>query len=213
MRTVLRVVTVALTVAYPVIVYAAIRAGREAWALAALLALAALGAVASWHPRPRANSNTTAPRPWRSIAPSIVTVVVLVGLVRLTGDRRLLLALPVVVNLAMFVFFARTLAAGQMPMIERFARLVEPNLDSPKQAHCRQFTKVWCGYFVLNAVVAGGLALGGALGAWAVYTGLVSYLGMGLLFAAEMTLRVWRFGPEGSGLPGRLLSRMFGRSP
>jgi uncharacterized membrane protein len=213
MRTLLRVVSVALAVAYPVIVYTAIRAGHEEWALVALLVLAAVGASARWLSRPRAEAGSPAPRPWLSIAPSIVTVFLLVALVRLTGDRRLLFALPVLVNLAMLGFFARTLAGGQMPMIERFARLVEPDLDEPKQAHCRQFTKIWCGYFLVNAAVSGGLAVAGALGAWALYTGLISYLGMGLLFAAELTLRVRRFGPDGSGLPGRLLSRMFGRSP
>ncbi len=45
---------------------------------------------------------------------------------------------------------------------------------------------------------------------WALYTGFVSYLLVGLLFAAEYVFRKARFGRFGPGLLDRALQRILG---
>jgi len=44
-----------------------------------------------------------------------------------------------------------------------------------------------------NGSIALWLAVWGTARAWAVYTGAIAYLLMGILFAAEYTYRQWRF--------------------
>ena len=60
--------------------------------------------------------------------------------------------------------------------------------------YCRSVTLVWCAFFVFNGSVALWLALGPDPLLWALYTGMVSYLLIGLVFSIEFSVRAWRFG-------------------
>ncbi|AKF11195.1 hypothetical protein [Sandaracinus amylolyticus] len=111
-----------------------------------------------------------------------------------TDDRRFLLALPVMINAVLLVEFGSTLRAGATPMIERFARMQEPELDEAKQRHCRQWTWAWCVFFLLNGGTAAALALLAPVWWWTVYTGGLAYGLMGLMFAAEYLVRRRKFG-------------------
>jgi uncharacterized membrane protein len=70
-------------------------------------------------------------------------------------------------------------------MIERFARMQEPDLDAEKLAHCRRWTGRWCLFFVVNGATAATLAIAAPLWWWTVYTGGIAYALMGLMFALE----------------------------
>lgn len=48
---------------------------------------------------------------------------------------------------------------------------------------------VWTVWLVSNAAVAGALALWGSDEAWALWTGLIAYIVMGLLFGGEVLVR------------------------
>lgn len=94
---------------------------------------------------------------------------------------------PVVVNACMLAVFALSLKQPQT-LIERLARLQEPNLPASGVAYTRKVTKVWCGFFLVN----GGIALYTCfqpLEVWTVYNGLISYLLAGGLFALEWIIR------------------------
>jgi uncharacterized membrane protein len=121
---------------------------------------------------------------------------VTVGLLALGAaldDAGFVLLVPVFVNLGLLATFAPTLRWGP-PMIERFARLQEPDLPAPKVAWCRTWTSIWCGFFFLNAGVAATLALFAPLEWWTLYNGLIAYGLIGLMFAAELALRHMKFG-------------------
>ncbi|MBX3274932.1 MAG: hypothetical protein KF729_32005 [Sandaracinaceae bacterium] len=139
--------------------------------------------------------------------PLVIGLVVLAG--ALTDDRRCVLAMPVLINLALLVTFAHSLRG--VPVIERFARMQEPEPLAPAQvAHCRQVTWVWIGFFALNGGIAALLASREAwVDLWAAYNGGVAYALMGALFAGEYVVRQYRFRKYGSGLHDRLLSRIF----
>jgi uncharacterized membrane protein len=94
-------------------------------------------------------------------------------------------------------------------MVERFARLQDPELGPAQVVYCRSVTKVWCGFFVLNGALSATLALWAPLSVWALYTGLLSYVLIGLLGAAEYVVRKFRFREYGSGLHDRLIARVF----
>lgn len=96
---------------------------------------------------------------------------------------------PVLVNGALLAAFGYSL--GKPPsMVERLARLREPDLPPAAIGYTRRVTQVWCGFFALNGAMAMGLALYASEAVWSLYTGLVSYLLMGLLFGGEYLLRM-----------------------
>lgn len=109
-------------------------------------------------------------------------------LLGLAGEPALLRWYPVLISLALLGLFTGSLCSG-MPIIERLARLSEPELPPAAVRYTRQVTWVWVGYFVVNASIASGLALWAPLSWWTLYTGLIAYLLMGLLFAGEWLVR------------------------
>jgi uncharacterized membrane protein len=95
---------------------------------------------------------------------------------------------PVIVNAAFFVAFGYSLIVPPS-MIERFARLNEPELPEPAVAYTRRVTQVWCVFFVLNGFIAFVTAVWASPGVWWLYNGFIAYVLMGLLFIAEYWLR------------------------
>lgn len=76
-------------------------------------------------------------------------------------------------------------------LVERFARIKKPTLASSDAHYCRAVSLVWAVWLFANALIAAVLAIWGSLSLWALWTGLVSYLVMGILFAGEIALRPW----------------------
>ena len=74
--------------------------------------------------------------------------------------------------------------------------------------YCRSVTLVWCAFFVVNGAAAALLAAFAPRGWWAGYTGVVSYVLVGALFAAEYVVRKARFGRFGRGPVDRLLAHV-----
>lgn len=119
------------------------------------------------------------------IAVPVVIAVAAVGLVDADLGVRIY---PVAMNLAMLYAFASTLWHPPS-MVERFARLVEPDLDAEGVRYTRRVTIVWSGFFVANGGLALWTALAGSWWAWTIYNGAIAYLLAGLLFAGEYLVR------------------------
>ena len=106
----------------------------------------------------------------------------------LRGDAVTLRFYPVLVNLAMLVLSAASLYRPPS-LIERLARLREPDLPPEGVRYTRRVTQVWCVFFVVNGSVALYTALFTSLAAWTLYNGLLAYLLMGTVFAVELLCR------------------------
>lgn len=143
----------------------------------------------------------------RLVVPAALVAAVLLPTLLLNGETWLRLV-PVAMNLALLAAFGRTLWSGP-PLVETFARLQVPDLPPDEVRYCRSVTALWCGFFALNALACLGLALFAELATWALYTGLVSYLLVGLLFAGEFVVRAWRFGRYEGTLVEPLFRRIF----
>jgi uncharacterized membrane protein len=98
---------------------------------------------------------------------------------------------PVLVNTAMLGIFGYSLIFPPS-MVERLARLREPDLPPEAIGYTRHVTQVWCVFFALNGSVALITALWASPATWWLYNGLIAYLLMGLLFAGEYFTR-WHF--------------------
>lgn len=95
---------------------------------------------------------------------------------------------PVWVNAVLLLLFGVSLWRGP-PLIERLARLTEPELPPRAVAYTRRVTQVWCGFFVVNGSAAAYTALASSAEVWALYNGVIAYVLMGLLFALEWCVR------------------------
>ena len=100
-----------------------------------------------------------------------------------------LLFYPLLVNALMLLIFGWSLYSPPS-LIERVARLQHPDLPPEGVIYTRRVTQVWCGFFIINGTLAAVTALWASLEVWSLYNGLIAYLLMGILFAAEYIVRM-----------------------
>lgn len=97
-------------------------------------------------------------------------------------------AYPVLISLSFATLFGYSLIFPP-PIIERFARMTEGELDAHAQRYTRHVTEAWVVFFLLNAAVSVWTALYASLGVWTLYNGFVSYVLIGLMLGGEFILR------------------------
>ncbi|WP_299597943.1 hypothetical protein [uncultured Microbulbifer sp.] len=177
-------VLVLVVTAYPFAVYFGIQYLSLGYLLALLLAVAGLRLVFML----RGNAKDSAGG--RIGAGALAAILaVLAATSWLRGDSAGLLWYPVFCNLLMLGIFAHSLLFQSQSVIERLARIREPDLPESGVAYTRRVTQVWCGFFLVNGLIATATVLHGDLDLWALYNGLLSYLLMGLLLAVEWLVR------------------------
>ena len=98
------------------------------------------------------------------------------------------LVYPVFINLALASIFAASLMFPPS-IVERIARLSDPDLPARAVRYTRHVTMVWVAFLVCNAAISLATAVWGTLAQWTLWNGLLSYLAMGLLFAVEYAVR------------------------
>ncbi len=133
----------------------------------------------------------------------------LVGLGAILDEPRFFYALPVLVNLMLLANFAASLR-GPVSMVERFARMQEPELPPGGEAYCRKVTIVWCWFFVANAAACAAFGLWAPVAWWGLYVGGIAYLLIGVMFTGEYVVRKATFRRFSDALPDRLLRRVLG---
>ncbi len=173
-----------LGISYPVLIYFAL--SRWEPRMVAICVLGLLGLRVGIASRAKLAAHTRAF--WLPVA----TIGAVAGISATWNHPLSLLLTPTFINLALLGSFGLSLSQEQS-MIERFALLQVDSLSSQERVYCRQVTKIWCGFFVFNSALSLALALGAETRIWALYTGLVSYVLIGTLFALEFIYRHWRF--------------------
>ncbi|MDJ0039514.1 hypothetical protein [Pantoea allii] len=106
----------------------------------------------------------------------------------LLKTHQLLLFYPVVVNGVMLAVFGGSLWST-MPLVERLARVSEPDLPEKGVRYTRRVTQVWCVFFIINGSIALFTALYGDMTLWTAWNGMISYLLMGSLMTGEWLVR------------------------
>jgi uncharacterized membrane protein len=115
---------------------------------------------------------------------------VLVGIIGIgIFDRQLSIRLyPVFMSLAMLAAFAATLFHPPS-MIERFARVFEPDLPDSGVLYTYRVTLIWIGFFAINAAIALWTVAQSGWSAWTLYNGFISYVAAGALLGGEYVVR------------------------
>lgn len=174
MKLALKAVIALLFLTYPLAVYfglARFGVGPLAWLLAGLALL-----------------RLALSRNERSLWP-VAGLALLLGIASaLTRNAEWLRYYPVLMNLASLAVFGWSLFYPPS-LIERLARLHEPNLPASGVAWTRRVTQVWCLFFVINGSIAFYTARYASLEIWTLYNGLIAYLLMGALLGGEYLLR------------------------
>ncbi|WP_223669728.1 COG4648 family protein [Kangiella shandongensis] len=97
---------------------------------------------------------------------------------------------PVVITASFLIVFSYSLIKPPT-VIERLARLQEPELPAEGIIYTRNVTKVWCGFFICNLLISLYTVFYASVEFWTLYNGFISYLLMGSLFLGEMIYRKW----------------------
>ena len=163
----------AVVIAYPLIVYFGLKHFDARLVAVLLIGLALLRLFMV-----RKADSPSAAMPQARL---VIFALLLFGVLTLVSDIPVLLQYyPVAMN----IFMLRPPS-----IIERIARLSNPDLPETAVAYTRKVTMVWCAFFVFNGSMALYTTLSTSLGFWAVYNTLVSYSLMGFLFAGEFLVR------------------------
>ncbi|WP_221793306.1 hypothetical protein [Oceanobacter mangrovi] len=118
----------------------------------------------------------------------VLILAVLAGWTWVSGDALALKLYPVLISFNLLVLFGWSLRQPQT-VVERLARLKEPELPPSGVTYTRKVTKVWCLFFAANGCIALATVLYGDDALWTLYNGLISYLLMGTLMTAELLVR------------------------
>lgn len=173
MRKLVTALLVVLTVLYPLGVYLAMGHVAPQWLAVLLVLLAMLRAV------------MTRQRFWWAVAGGAA---VLAAAAWWQGDALAVKLYPVLVNAVMLAVFAASLRYPPS-VVERLARLSEPDLPPSGVRYTRRVTAVWCFFFVGNGAIAAYTAAFSTDAVWALYNGLIAYGLMGCLMGAEWLVR------------------------
>lgn len=95
---------------------------------------------------------------------------------------------PVWVNILMLALFGGSLFARQS-LVERMARLQDPDLPAAGVRYTRRVTQMWCLFFIVNGTIAAALIGAQYYDAWALYTGVIAYILMAILGGGEWLYR------------------------
>ncbi|HVK51084.1 MAG TPA: hypothetical protein VM469_05035 [Pseudoxanthomonas sp.] len=164
---------IALSLAYPVVVYLALGRFEPRWLALLLLALAVLRAIA------------TRQAVWLVAAAGAALLALMATLFNQALPLKLY---PALVNAVMLAVFAASLVFPPS-VVERIARMSEPDLPPSGVAYTRRVTQIWCAFFVVNGALALSTALWATDRVWAIYNGGIAYVLMGTLFGIEWLVR------------------------
>lgn len=117
-----------------------------------------------------------------------IGMAVLLAIITATRSLETMYWYPVIINGVLFVLFGSSLFS-QQSLIERLARLQDPNLPPQAIVYTRRVTQLWCGFFLFNIAICTLFILTQQYQWWAIYSGAISYGLMVILFAGEWLVR------------------------
>ena len=90
---------------------------------------------------------------------------------------------------ALLVYFARSLAVGNTPVISRFAAIVRGPLPPDIAAYTRGATLAWCLFFAAQILLSTGLFLLAPRTSWLFFVSTATWPLVLVMFAAEFLYR------------------------
>ncbi len=179
MKPLLKVVVIILSICYPFMVYWGLQNYDAKLLLPLILILLGLRWLTG---RGLTNNGLTEHK---------VVIITLLGIVVITlmwGSQLGLKFYPVLMNLGFLVLFASSLISPPS-IVERLARIKEPDLPPEAVSYTYKVTQVWSAFFLFNGTVAAITALWASDEVWMLYNGFIAYLLIGTLAGGEWLVR------------------------
>ena len=174
MRQLLKVAVITLTVCYPFIIYWGLQHCDARFLLPVLLLLLGL----RWLKGNKVFE--------RSVVVATIVGMIIIGLV--WGQTLSLKFYPVLVNAGFLALFASSLVSPPT-VVERLARLREPELSAAGVVYTRKVTWTWSIFFIINGSIAAITAVWASNEIWTLYNGFIAYLLIGALAGSEWLIR------------------------
>jgi uncharacterized membrane protein len=141
-----------------------------------------------------------------------IAMAAIVGIAGASKSAFALRMAPFMISLTFITTFALSLKTT--PIIERFARLSDPNLSDAEARYCGKLTKAWMGVLFANSVLVLCAAFVDNTLLWSILVGPASYALLGSPFVVEYPYRKWRFRKFNDKNPvDRLLRRVIENRP
>jgi uncharacterized membrane protein len=171
-----------LLIAYPLCVhYAVVTANPEAQLLALVLLAAGIS-----YPGIKRNSALA----WLALL-VVAALSLLVSYFQLT--LYVLYLPPVIIPLLLWSVFYRSLQPGETPLTTQIGESVHGQFSAEMRHYSRQVTAIWSVFFVLMAGWSALLPWLASDEIWSLFTNVINYLLVALLFVVEYFCRRWRF--------------------
>lgn len=129
-------------------------------------------------------------RRWQTVLTVLPLSAALVGFVLLEQSAGIVYAMPVMICLSLSALFGLTLLPGRLALISRLALHVHGGLDPRTARYTRLVTQVWTGFFLALALESLLLGLYAPPATWSLFTNLLNYLFVALLFLIEYRVRL-----------------------
>jgi len=177
-----------LLLIYPVVSHTAIVIGQPLWSAVYLLALIGFFLV-----------KELLGRKYKTAFVLMILFAAGAGLV--TGDQLFLFMYlpPVVISMALLLLFGRTLKVDKVPIITRYAELIDGELSEEMACYTYRVTQAWTIFFFILLIECIGLAVFAPTEIWSLFTNVINYVAIATMFYAEYIYRKRMF----SGLPKR----------
>ncbi|MFB3088478.1 MAG: hypothetical protein ACE10E_09240 [Acidiferrobacterales bacterium] len=177
-----------VAVGYPLAVHAAVMLKHPVAGFGALLAVILIHlTVKQW------GNNQHNLRAVRGTLLGIFVLTALLAIALRWGPTYALFLPPIAINVFLLIVFGRTLLPGCEPIIARLSRVLRGNLPGELRTYTRCLTWVWTGVFAGLAVESVLLAVYAPLEVWSLFTNILNYVLLAVLFVAEYIYRVRRF--------------------
>jgi uncharacterized membrane protein len=163
-----------VSIAYPFVVYWGLSQDKHTWLLAVLLILLA---SRFWVAKQSQEK-------W--VVVSMTVVVLMVSW--LIGYEKGLKLYPVMINLSFLALFGFSLFTS-MPIVERIARLREPNLPLNAVQYTRRVTQAWSVFFSINGLISLYTVFAKNEHVWLIYNGFISYILIATMMLVEWLIR------------------------
>ncbi|WP_222987548.1 hypothetical protein [Psittacicella hinzii] len=90
----------------------------------------------------------------------------------------------------MLVIFGASLFSKQS-LVERLARIKQPDLPPQAVEYTRKVTILWCFFFIFNIAIIALAIFNSWWYFWGIYSSFISYILMGILFLGEYLYRIF----------------------
>lgn len=174
MKQLLKITVIVLSVCYPFMVYWGLQNFDSRILLVLLMLLLGL----RWLVGGKVSESKTI----------IATLLGVIVVVLIWGHQLGLKFYPVLMNLSFLFLFGSSLISPPS-IVEKIARIREPDLPPEGVIYTRKVTALWCVFFLVNGTIAAITALWGSDEVWMLYNGLIAYLLMGVLAGGEWLVR------------------------